>query len=340
MASPSTNRWRLPAAAAGLLLALILSACGGPFPQSTLDPVADFATKIDRLFMSIFWWAVGVFVVVEGLLLYVVFRFRDRGGDERPEPVHGSVVLEIGWTLVPAVILVLIAVPTIRTIWDVDNPPEDANALQVEVVGHQWWWEFNYPELDVTTANEMHVPVGRTVELTLRSDDVLHSFWIPRVGGKRDLGPGTTTGMWFTVDSAGRYPGQCAEFCGTAHALMGMALVARDSADFRSWVQNQRAPADTPTTELERAGKQAFVESACISCHTIRGTMAQGVIGPDLTHVAGRERIAAGVLANDSSGMARWLEHPQRIKPANRMQIPDLDEETIRELVAYLQSLE
>ena len=340
MAFLRTTRWRLPILAAGLAGLLALAGCGGPFPQSTLDPVSDFATKIDRLFMSIFWWAVGVFVVVEGLLIYVLFRFRDRGGEGRPEQVHGSIPLEIGWTLVPAVILVLIAVPTIQTIWEVDNPPTDADALQVEVVGHQWWWEFNYPELGVTTANEIHVPVDRTVQLTLRSADVIHSFWIPRVGGKRDVNPGTTTGLWFTVDSAGRYPGQCAEFCGTAHALMGLSLVAEDSADFRAWVENQKAPADTPTTGLEQAGKEAFVESACISCHTIRGTMAQGIIGPDLTHLASRERIAAEVLPNDSAAMARWLHDPQAVKPANKMQIPDLDDQTVRELIAYLQSLE
>ncbi len=340
MAGRPKARWRTPALAAGLLVVLALAGCGGPFPQSTLDPVSDFASRIDGLFMSIFWWAVVVFVVVEGLLVYVVFRFRDRGGDERPDPVHGSIPLEIGWTLLPAVILALIAVPTIQTIWEVDNPPEDADALQVEVVGHQWWWEFRYPDLGVTTANEMHVPVGRTVQLTLRSADVIHSFWIPRVGGKRDVNPGETTGLWFTVDSAGRYTGQCAEFCGTSHALMGMSLVAEEPDDFRAWVENQRAPADTPRTELQRAGKQAFMESACLGCHTIRGTMARATTGPDLTHVASRKRIAAGVLPNDSAGMARWLKHPQVVKPDNRMQIRELDERTIRELVAYLQSLD
>lgn len=335
-----TARWRLGALGLGLALALVISACGGPFPQSTLDPVSDFAAGIDDLFMTIFWWAVGVFVVVEGLLLYVVFRFRDRGGDEEPEPVHGSVPLEIGWTLVPAVILVLIAVPTIQMIWEVDNPPQDTEALQVEVVGHQWWWEFNYPELGVKTANELHVPVGRTVQLTLWSEDVIHSFWVPRIGGKRDVNPGQETGLWFTVDSAGRYPGQCAEFCGMSHALMQMELVAQDSAEFRAWVENQRAPADTPRTELERAGKQAFVDNACISCHTIEGTVARGQIGPDLTHVASRKTIGAGILPNDSASMVRWLEDPQAVKPANVMKIPDLDEQAIRELVAYLQSLE
>ncbi len=334
------SRWRAPAFVAGALLVALLSACGGPFPQSSLAPVSDFARSIDDLFMSIVWWAVVVFVVVEGLLLYVVFRYRDRGGDEVPVPVHGSTLLEIGWTLVPAIILVLIAVPTIRTIWEVDSPPTAADPLQIEVVAHQWWWEFSYPEEGITTANEMHVPVGRTVELTMTSADVIHSFWVPRIGGKRDVNPGETTGLWFTVDSAGRYPGQCAEFCGMSHALMQMELVAQDSAGFRDWVERQRTPADTPQSELARQGMQAFVDNACFSCHRIEGTMAQGDIGPDLTHVASRNRIAAGVLPNDSAAMARWLKDPQAVKPANLMQIRELDDETVRQLVAYLESLE
>lgn len=317
-----------------------LSACGGPFPQSSLDPVSDVARSIDDLFMSIVAWAVVVFVVVEGLLLWVVFRYRDRGGDEMPEPVHGSTLLEIGWTLVPAVILVLIAVPTIRTIWQVDNPPTAADPLQIEVVGHQWWWEFNYPEQEITTANEIHVPVGRTVQLTMTSADVIHSFWVPRVAGKRDVNPEETTGLWFTVDSAGRYPGQCAEYCGTSHALMQMELVAHEPDSFRDWVRNQQMPADTPQSELARQGMDAFVQNACFSCHVVEGTMAEGRIGPDLTHVASRNRIAAGMLPNDSASMARWLEDPQAVKPANLMAIPDLDDETIRQLIAYLQSLE
>lgn len=322
-------------------LALVLAGCGGPFPQSTLSPVSDFATSIDQLFRSIFWWAVVVFVVVEGLLVYVLFRFRDRGGDEKPEPVHGNAALEVGWTLAPAVILVLIAVPTIRTIWEVDSPPEDTDALQVEVVGHQWWWEFRYPELDVTTANELHVPVGRTVHLHLTSDDVIHSFWVPRIGGKRDVNPGQTTQLWFTADSAGVYPGQCAEFCGTSHALMKMEVVARDSAAFARWAARQRRPAEEPESELARAGKELFMGPAvCFSCHRVRGTMAEGDIGPDLTHVGSRRKIAAGIVENDSAGLARWLEDPQSVKPANLMQMRDLTDEEIRKLIAYVQSLE
>lgn len=314
-------------------------ACGGPFPQSSLAPASDFARMIDDLFRSIFWWAMLVFVVVEGVLIYTLVRFRDRGGDETPEPVHGNTLLEIGWTLAPAVILVLIAVPTIRTIWLVDNPPRKADVLQVEVVGHQWWWEFSYPDLEVTTANELHVPVGRTVQLTMRSADVIHSFWVPRLGGKRDVNPGEPTSLWFTADSAGRYDGQCAEFCGTAHSLMRLDVVAQPEEEFDRWVERQGRPAAEPETELARRGQEAFVSNACISCHTIEGTVAQGRIGPELTHFASREELAAGVLPNDSAGLARWLENPQEVKPGNFMKINDLDDETIAELVAYLQSL-
>ncbi len=323
-----------------LVGAVLLTGCGGPFPQSSLAPVSDFARMIDDLFRSIVWWAALVFVVVEGVLIYTLVRYRDRGGDDTPEPVHGHTLLEIGWTLAPAVILVLIAVPTVRTIWLVDNPPRQADPLQVEVVGHQWWWEFDYPGLDVTTANELHVPVGRTVELSLRSADVIHSFWVPRLGGKRDVNPGERTGLWFTVDSAGRYEGQCAEFCGTSHALMRMQVVAQPPEAFRDWVERQRQPASAPESEMARRGREAFVNHACISCHTVDGTIARGTIGPDLTHVAGRDEIAAGVLPNDSAAMARWLEDPQEVKPGNLMRIPDLSDETIAELVAYLQSLD
>jgi len=322
------------------LLVLLLAGCGGPFPQSTLDPASDFATRIDDLFRSIFWWAVLVFVVVEGLLVFVLVRFRMKDPEERPEPVHGNVLLEIGWTLAPAIILVFIAVPTIETIWSVDRPPEDPDALRVEVIGHQWWWEFRYPELGIQTANELHVPVGRTVDLRLRSDDVIHSFWVPRLGGKRDLVPGHETGLWFTVDSAGTYLGQCAEYCGTSHALMKMLVVAQEPEEFRRWVERQGRPVEPPRTDLARSGRDKFLNSACISCHRVEGTRAQGEIGPDLTHFGSRRTIAAGILENNRENLRLWLEKTDSIKPGNLMQFPEMDEQTIREIAAYLESLE
>lgn len=323
-----------------LALALLgLQACGGDYPQSALHPASDFAARLDALFDNIFWWAVGVFVVVEGALVYVLVRYRERDEDDRPEPVHGNTALEIAWTLAPALILVAIAIPTIRTIFIVDNPPRE-EALVIEVTGHQWWWEFRYPEEEIVTANEAHVPVGRPVEFRLRTADVVHSFWVPKLGGKRDLTPGRETGIWFTADSAGVYPGQCAEFCGTAHALMGFLVVAQEPADFRDWVARLRAPAPEPTDSVAIAGRELFLRSACIGCHRVQGTPAVGFVGPDLSHMGSRRTVAAGVLPNTPENMARWLRDPQAVKPGNTMPDPGLTEDQIRRLVAYLESLE
>lgn len=367
---------RVPRKAAGTLVALaavaLLSGCGGPFPQSALDPASDFATRLDDLFRGIFFWAVIVFVLVEGALLVAVFRFRDREGKRRPEAVHGNTILEISWTLAPAIVLVLIAVPTFRAIWEVDRPTRDPGALVVEAIGHQWWWEFRYPEYGIVTANEMHVPVGRTVDVRLTSADVIHSFWFPRAGGKRDVLPGHENQIWFTMDSTGVFPGQCAEFCGLSHALMKMELVASTPEAFSEWVADQQAPAvgtiaaaapaaaagepepdgqgeeagastaDTLSAgrrQVLEAGRQAFLQSGCIACHRIAGTPAAGVLGPDLTHVGSRRTIAAAILENTPENMTAWLRAPAALKPGVLMPDLSLDEDTIRTLVAYLESL-
>ncbi len=194
-------------------MVLALGACGGPFPQSALDPASDFAWRLQDLFEGIFLWAVVVFVLVQGALIVAIFRFRERPGGPSPKVTHGNTLLEISWTLAPAIVLVLIAIPTIKTIWIIDSPPP-GESLVVEVIGHQWWWEFRYPDLGIVTANEMRIPVGQQIDVRLTSADVVHSFWFPRLGGKRDVIPGHETQIWFTVDSAGLYLGQCAEFCG------------------------------------------------------------------------------------------------------------------------------
>jgi cytochrome c oxidase subunit 2 len=326
-----------------LAIASVAAACGGDFPQSSLLPQSDVAREIDSLFRGILWWAMAVFVVVEGALIVAIIRFRERPGAPRPRPVHGHTLLEIGWTLVPAIILIFIGVPTMITLWRIDRPPERSD-VRVEVVGHQWWWEFNYPDLGITTANELHVPVGKTVDLRLRSADVMHSFWFPRVAGKRDLVPGRVNQLWFTPDSVGVYPGQCAEFCGTSHALMAMRLHVEAEEDFESWVEQQLREA----VEIEEAGDPLvaagrdlfFGAGGCISCHQIRGTVAAGILGPDLTHVGGRETIAAGVLENTLDNLAFWIKDPHDVKPGNLMLDMGLNDEQARQIAAYLLSLE
>lgn len=327
-----------------LALAVTAVACGGEFPQSSLRPESDVAREIDTLFRGIFWWAMAVLVVVEGALITAMVRFRERPHAAQPRPVHGNTMLEIGWTLAPAIILIFIGVPTMITLWRVDRPPPTSD-IRIEVIGHQWWWEFRYPDLGITTANEMHVPVGKTVDLRLRSADVIHSFWFPRVAGKRDLVPGRENGLWFTPDSVGIYSGQCAEFCGTSHALMGMRLHVDSAEEFERWSVREKSDAaqaaERPADPAVAAGREIFFGAGgCISCHTIRGTVAAGILGPDLTHVGGRGTIAAGLLANTPENLAGWIENPHDFKPGNLMLDMGLTSEQARQVAAYLLSLE
>ncbi len=338
------KRFRGAAWVAGalFLIAVAVSACGGEYPQSTLDPAADFGERIDTLYRTIFWWAVGVFVVVEAALLFVILRYRERPGSPEAKHVHGSTLLEIAWTLAPAVVLVFIAVPTIRTIFQVDGTPPDG-ALEVEVIGHQWWWEFRYPEFGITTANELHVPQGRPVALSMTSADVIHSFWVPRMGGKRDVIPRRTTRLAFTPDSVGEFLGQCAEFCGASHANMRFRFMVDGETEFAAWVAQQRAAPVTAAslTGNAREGAELFANPAklCYGCHMVDG-VSPGVLGPNLTHVGSRTMIASGILPNTTDGLTRWLRDPVGEKPGSLMPKVPLTEEEIAALVAYLQSLE
>jgi cytochrome c oxidase subunit 2 len=320
-------------------LVLGLAACGGEFPQSTLHPTSDFATQIDDLYRTILWWALGVFVVVEAALVIAIVKFRDRPGAAEPEHVHGSTLLEITWTLAPAVVLIFIAIPTIRTIFSTTGEPVEG-ALQVEVIGHQWWWEFRYPELGIVTANEFHVPVGRPVALAMTSEDVIHSLWAPKLGGKRDVMPGRTTRIAFVPDSVGAVLGQCAEFCGESHANMRFSIVVDDSATYAAWVEQQRAPPAAVETlsEQSRRGLEVYRTRGCIACHTVDGVSA-GVLGPNLSHVGSRGAIASGILPNTAEGLSRWIRDPVGEKPGSLMPTMPMPDEELAALVAYLQSL-
>ena len=229
-----------------LVLALALAACGGTsakYPQSTLHPKADFARMIDGVFMTTVWWSLAVFILVEGALLFVIFRYRGKPDDAEPNQVHGNTTLEIIWTAIPALILAMIAVPTVRAIFETYEVPRGGDVLEIEVIGHQWWWEFRYPEYGVTTANELHVPVGRTVSLKMKAYDVLHSFWVPQFAAKRDVFPNRTTTLWFRADSTGYYSGQCAEFCGVQHGRMAFHVAATTAEEFDGYVKGLQATA-------------------------------------------------------------------------------------------------
>ncbi len=321
---------------AACLLAVAVAGCGLDSPMTTVLPKSDLGRLTYDLFMNISGWALFIFVAVEGLLLFAVWRFRDRPGRGEPKPVHGNLALEFGWTLIPVVIVTLIAVPTIAAVFRTQATPP-ADALRVEVIGHQWWWEARYPSLGITTANELHLPVGRPVNLILKSADVIHSFWVPQIGGKRDLIPGRKNFLTFTVTTPGEYPGQCAEFCGISHANMRLLLVAQSPAEFRAWVERLKAPPAPPAGETA-AGLQAFLAGGCVACHTIQG-VSPGVVGPELTHFGSRKTLAAGLLPNTPEHLARWLANPRAVKPGALMPKLPLTEAQITALVAYLGSL-
>ena len=221
-------------------LALALAGCSPErYPQTALLPLSDFARIGDGVQDQTFYWALAVFVLVEGALIYSIFRFRGRPDDPEPTQIHGNTTIEIIWTLIPALILAAIAVPTVRGIFETNRTPP--NAMTIEVIGHQWWWEFRYPDADITTANEMYIPAGRTVELKIHSADVIHSFWPPRFAGKRDVFPGRETRLWWKADSTGLYPGQCAEYCGIQHARMAFHVRSVTPQEFETWVSSMKA---------------------------------------------------------------------------------------------------
>jgi cytochrome c oxidase subunit 2 len=346
MAPASQRRLRTaafwtPLAAVAVGLALV--ACAGDrFPQSTLHPASDTGEAIDSLYRQIFWWAVLVFVVVQSALVVTLIRYRRRPGQGAPKQTHGHTLVEIAWTLAPALILVFIAVPTIKTIFRLKGTAP-AGALQVEVTGHQWWWEFRYPDLGVVTANELHVPAGRPIALAITSADVIHSFWAPRLSGKRDAMPGRTTRLVFTPDSVGTYLGQCAEFCGDSHANMRLRVMVDPPAAFDAWVAAEQAPPPPVDSSdaLALRGEAAFrkirdpANHSCVACHTIAG-ISGGVLGPNLSHIGSRTTIAGGTLPSDSEGLARWLHDPPGEKPGSLMPKIDLTDDEIAALIAYL----
>jgi cytochrome c oxidase subunit II len=433
-------------------LALALAACtsyGKDYPNSTFNHTTEFNMAIDSLWDKLLFWGTLVFVIVEGILLYTIIKFRRRSDADEPKHVHGNTALEITWTIAPAVILVFIAIPTVRTIF-VTQARAVPNALQVEVVGHQWWWEFRYPQYTtqgangrvdtLVTANDLYLPIGRTVNFTLKTKDVLHSFWIPQLGGKRDLITNHTNYLWFTPDSSlttSVYNGSCNEYCGASHANMRFRTFVVTPPEFEGWVGHQLSPAafaaappapaapptpapdtargaattrqtagtatpaavtpavavapqpatpaaqagytfplaslpahatpDTPTpaglsfpdniTGDAQRGAEQFGRSACIGCHAIRGTMAASPIGPNLTHIATRSTVAAGLFPNDTRHLRLWIKNARLMKPGVAMPtlgmgqrdpitgatvtagLGGLTDQQIADIVAYLQAL-
>lgn len=353
-ASTRSRRLLLPVLAA----ALLTGCAGAQERQSALNPSGAAAQRIDSHFQTMLWIGVAVWVIVMVITAVALVR-RRRSGDGR----RGPLFVAIAGALIPAVIITGVMA---QSVWVLqrNDPGQETADTTIAVTGHQYWWEVKYPEQGVVTANEIHIPTGQRVALELTASDVVHSVWVPELAGKTDMTPGRTATMWLTADEPGTYWGQCAEYCGMQHALMRFVVVAHEPAEFDAWIQAQAQPAADPPTglaagvdparapydpaltpaeqneELVAQGREVFMSSSCVYCHTIAGTEAQGRDAPDLTHLASRETLAAGVLPNNPGNLGAWVVDPQAIKPGNEMPGTDLEGPELQALLAYLESLE
>jgi cytochrome c oxidase subunit II len=359
---PGTRRRSRVVPTVLLASAFVLAACGES-EQSAIDPAGPYAQAPHDLITIVAVIALVVFVLVQGLIIYSVVKFRTKKDDDGslPVQVHGNTRLEIFWTVIPAVILAVIAVPTVQMIFETMDEPED-EFMTVEVIGHRWWFEYYYPDHDIYTANELVIPADMPIRLEMTAADlarspdrgVLHSFWIPRLAGKQDLVPGQTTTLNIQADEPGRYLGQCAEYCGLSHVNMRARAVALNDADWDQWVEDQSAPAATPADgSLEAEGRELFHDlgdgrQACASCHQAwegDGNRAPNT-GPDLTHLMSREEFAGAIVDLDEDNLRAWLADPDNIKPmqyeSNGIGMPNLNlsEDELDALVAYLLALE
>ena len=413
--APQPRQRRLAAGALTAVLAVLVAACAPAHPNSIFHSHTDFNREVDHLWTLLIGLGSVVFVFVETLLLITLIKFRKREGQPAPTQVHGNTKMEIIWTAIPALILAVIAVPTVRTIFRTEAPAA-SDALQVTVIGHQWWWEFQYPQYGITTANELYLPIGRTVNFTLKTADVIHSFWVPELGGKRDLVSNHTNYLWFTPDSVSDdvFNGFCAEYCGMSHANMRFKVFTVKPAEFADWARHEAEPAAAlDTTRAAPAGTPAAARAVqvaqaapstesfvsfprqqipryavpqtpipagmtfdqslvgdpvqgqklisqpttmCMACHTIKGNpMMQGVLGPNLTHLASRTTIAGGLYPNDKEHLELWIKNARVMKPGVLMytlgagqidpttgkptEMGKLTDQQIADIVAYLQTL-
>jgi len=322
----------------------VTTALGAPSTPSIFAPVSTPAFAIRDLSFLVLAIVTLIFVVVAGVMLYAIVRYRRRPGEDGGDPpqVYGSTQIELAWTVVPFLIVIVLFLTTTRYIFAIERHAAPPDAVEVTVVGNQWWWEIRYPQLGIVTANELHVPVSDEARptptfITLESVDVIHSFWVPQLAGKMDVVPGQRNRMWVEPRTPGTYVGQCAEFCGLQHAGMLLTVTVHSPDDFARWVAAQQAvAADVPAA---RAGREVFTAVACINCHTVRGTPANGVFGPDLTHLMSRATLGAGVAANTPENLRAWVNDPASLKPGALMPAMKLSNDQLDKLVAYLATL-
>jgi cytochrome c oxidase subunit II len=334
----SRSRIRAQTWASGLV-AIFLTSCTEDSPNS-LDPAGPGSRQIAGIWWPLFWISVVAVLVVTALLVVSLRRGRwnELGEIEHGKPRLGEPFIIIAAVIIPALILIGTYVFSLNEMNALATSGEDAE-LSITVSAQNWWWEVEYPN-GAVTANEIHIPVGKPVKLFLESPDVVHSFWVPRLQAKMDHVPGEQNELWLEADEPGRYRGQCAEFCGLQHAHMAFFVVAESQNDFDEWLDNEAAEAATPGSASASQGAGVFSSSTCVGCHAIRGTDADSEIGPDLTHLAGRETIAAGTLPNTRANLSEFILDPQGVKPGVGMPPTDLEPEELEALLDYLEQLD
>lgn len=317
-------------------------------PTNIFAPAATPAQSIFDISMLVLGVTLVIFLIVAGLLLYALIRYRHRPGDSDQEPaqIYGSNQIEMSWTVIPILIVVMLFLSTARVILGTQAIPKPSNSLDVTVVGHQFWWEYRYPKLGVVTANELHIPISDPSKplptyLTMSSADTDHSFWVPRLAGKMDVIPNRVNTMWMDPSVAGLYLGQCAQYCGTQHAKMLLRVYADTPEQFAAWVAQQKKPAqqDFAGNAAAAEGQTVFLHNACINCHAVGGTAATGRFGPDLTHMASRDTIASGAIQNTPENLRKWIDDPNSLKPGSLMPPMHLNSHDLDVITAYLTQL-
>ena len=318
----------------------------GGEPSSTpsiFNPSSTPAHDIYHLSLFVMAICLAIFLVVFGLIVYAAIKFRSRVDDgSEPPQIYGSNQVELAWTVIPILIVVVLFLASARVIHAVEDAQFPADAIEVTAIGHQFWWEFRYPGYGFVTANELHVPLSdpnhpQPTHITLLSADTDHSFWVPQLAGKIDLIPNRKNEIWVDPHETGTYVGQCAQYCGVEHAKMLLTVDVQSPEDFQSWTQQQKSPA--VISDQVTAGRQVFESNACVNCHTVAGTVANGKFGPDLTHLMSRTTIAAGAATNTQDNLRLWVKEPDAIKPGALMPAMQLEDRDVDALVAYLMSL-
>jgi cytochrome c oxidase subunit II len=343
-----TTKWPRALGPGSLMLlgpvAVFAKDAPSPGHMNIFSPSSTPAIQISHLAILVFVITGAIFLFVATLLAFVIFRYRSRGAETtEPPQVYGSNQIELAWTVIPVLIVIVLFLATARVIFAVEDSVKPHEALDVTVIGHQFWWEFRYPKLGIVTANELHVPVSSSTHpsptfLKLMSADVDHSFWVPELAGKTDLIPSRVNQMWIDPLQTGLYLGQCAQYCGTEHAKMLLRVYVDTPEQFAEWTRNQQQQG---RQEAQAAvGRQIFETESCMNCHAVRGTAATGRFGPDLTHLMSRATIASGIVPNSRANLADWIKNPDHLKKGSLMPAMQLSDDQINAVVAYLSTLQ